>query len=130
MTLNGATAHHPSDEGALLLHSYERYRTHSSHNSVRERVGALARGSLIIPHSLSSVYHRRPPLYSIPRISPRFDATVIGRMRGKVGYLDEYFDVIRDGIGELVKFYLRAADYRIYRNAISECVYKNYETVS
>lgn len=46
-------------------------------------------------------------------------------MRGKVDYLDEYIDAIRDGIGELVKFYLPATDYRSYRNAISEmCVQK------
>lgn len=80
MTLNGATARHPSDEGAYCyIHIATYHGTGRTAAIIQcKRVGAHARGSLIIPHSLSFAY---PPLYSTLRISPRFDATVIGRMR-------------------------------------------------
>lgn len=94
-----------------------------------KRVGAHARGSLIIPHSLSFVF---PPLYSTPRISPRFDATIIGRMRWKVDYLDECFDAVRDENRQIGKILSPAREQQIIaiiiENAISECERK-YETV-
>lgn len=66
--------------------------THDSHNSVRTRKGSCTRKFDYSAFSAVRTSSTNPPLYSAPRISPRFDATVIGRMRGKVDYLDECFD--------------------------------------
>lgn len=66
--------------------------THCSHNSVRTRRGSCTRKFDYSAFSVVRIPSTNPPLYSAPRISPRLDATVIGRMRGKVDYLDECFD--------------------------------------